>query len=254
MEKIVLAIPDLQIRAKGGHDRKSLKAVEKYMTDIRIDELLYMGDFMDFPQVSRFVADDPETQSESLAADYRVGNAILDRHQKIVRKNNPKAKFTFLMGNHDIRPEKFAVKHPQLKGLVEVEHCLKLKERGMKVVRCYPEGEAHKIGKALFIHGLYTSQNHAKKHVERFGCNIFYGHTHDDQSHSLALWGKGQGVIGQSLGCLCEYEQPYIGKSPKNWCQAVTTFHFRKDGNFNHYVSRIFNHKFTAPNGKTYSA
>lgn len=245
----VIVLPDLQIPF---HDTKALKAVEKYMADETWDEWLQLGDFMDIPQLARFNSESPEALSCTLEKDYAIANEILDRHQSILRKRNPKAKFTLLCGNHDLRIAKFAEKFPQVRGIIDWDKNLRLKERGITPVWCYPKGEVYKIGKAYFTHGLYTSQNHAKKHVDNFGVNIFYGHVHDCQSHSKVLWGKNKTIIGQSLGCLCRYDLDYIGSNPTNWQHAVTTFYFRKDGHFNHYVSPIFNGKFTAPNGKTY--
>lgn len=250
MTKKVIVLPDLQIPY---HDPLALRAVEKYMADERWDEYIQLGDFMDFHQLAKFSADSPEALSKSLAGDYAKANAILDRHQSIIRKRNPKAKFTLLLGNHEDRVRKFTEKHPQVKGLIDLEVNLHTKKRGIKVVYCYPKGEIHKVGKAYFTHGLYTSSGHAKKHVDAFGVNIFYGHVHSIDMHSKVLRGKNRTIVGQSLGCLCRYDLDYVGNNPTNWQQAVTTFFIRPDGHFNHYVSSLFNHRFTAPNGKEYA-
>lgn len=249
-EQKVIILPDCQVPY---HDPLTLSAVEKYMADEKWDEWIQMGDFMDFHQLAKFNAEVPEALTKSLVHDFEVANEILDRQQAIVRRRNPKARFTMLVGNHEDRLRRFAEKHPQVKGLLDLERNLHTEKRGLKLVYCYPKGEVHKIGKAYFTHGLYTSANHAKKHVDNFGVNIFYGHTHDVQSHAKVLWGKNRTVVGQSLGCLCRYDLDYVGQNPTNWQQAVTTLHIRPNGFFNSYTSLIFNHKFTAPNGKTYA-
>lgn len=184
-EKIykVIVIPDSQIPF---HCRKSFRAIEKYMADETWDEYLHIGDLMDFDQLSRWNKGSAGLiQGRELSKDYAEVNRILDRHQSIVRKNNPKAKFTLLLGNHDIRPEKYTDDFPQLKGTIEIEHGLRLMERGFKVVRCYPDGEVYRIGKAHFIHGLYTGGNHAKKTVDAFGKSIFYGHCVSEDTRLL---------------------------------------------------------------------
>lgn len=246
--KKVLIIPDCQIPY---HDKRSFKAVEKYMADERWDEVVYMGDFMDFHQLAKFTQDAPESLCKTLQGDYSVANAILDRHQQIVRKHNPKAKWTYLMGNHCDRVRKFEEKYPQIKGLIGVEKNLRLKERGFKIVYSYPNGEVHKIGKAIFHHGLYVGGNHPKKMADAFGTSIFYGHTHDIQLYSKVIWGK-KSVVGQSLGSLCIPNLDYIGMNPTNWEQAVTTFYFRPGGSFNYYISKIENHSFISPSGKSF--
>lgn len=247
----VIVLPDTQIPF---HDGPAMRAVEAYLADERWDEWLQVGDFMDFDQISKFNKNAPrKLEGRTIEDDYKVANALLDRHQALVRKNNPKAKFTLLEGNHDLRIEKLIDEQPQLKGTLEVETNLRLKQRGIKWVKCYSKGELYKLGKAYFHHGLYTSQSHAKKMVDNFGTNIFYGHTHDIQSHSKVQWGKNKTLVGQSLGCLCRYDLDYIKDNPSNWQHSVTTFYFLPDGYFSYYVSRIFNGRFVAPNGKVYT-
>ena len=246
----VIVIPDMQVPYE---DKTALAAVEAYMADETWDEYINMGDFMDFDCISshnkvnlRAVA------NKELFSDYEAGNKVLDRHQDIVRKNNPDARFVLLEGNHDFRVERFIDEHPQTRGLLEVEHCLRLKERGFRFVRCYAKGELYKLGKAYFHHGLYCNSNHAKSMVDKFGVNIFYGHVHDLMMHSKVIWGKDQTIVGQSLGCLCDYEQSYIKQNPTNWQHALGIFYFQENGEFTYYTPRIINNKFVAPNGKLY--
>ncbi len=246
----MIGLPDIQCPY---HDEESLAAVEKYMAEEYWHEYLNFGDFMDFDCISSHNKNNlRQVEGKDLFGDYIIGNDILDRHQAIVRKNNKNASFTMLEGNHDYRVERYIEEFPQLRGSIEVEKGLELKERGFTWVRCYAKGEVYKVGKAYFHHGLYCSGMHAKKMVENFGVNIFYGHTHDVMQYSKVLWGKDRTIVGQSLGCLCDYEQSYIGSNPTNWQQAFAVFYFRPDGNFSYYVPRIINHEFVAPNGKVY--
>lgn len=224
------------------------------MADNVWDEIVYLGDFLDFDQISKFNEEAfRNVENRRLEKDFIMANDILDRHQAIVRSKNKKAKFTYLTGNHELRVEKMIDKYPVLEGLLEVNKKLELDKRGFKYVRSYPNGDLHKIGKAYFHHGLYTSRYHAAKMVDIFGVNIFYGHTHDVSSHSKVVRGKNKTLVGQSLGCLCKYDLSYVSNNPTNWQQAVTTFYFHDNGFFQYYVSRIFNHEFIAPNGKLYA-
>ena len=248
----VIVIPDMQVPY---HDPVSLAAVEKYMADETWDEYINLGDFLDLDCISSHNKGKPRlVEGKSIAADFAVGNEILDRHEWIIRARNKDARFVLLEGNHEYRAERYIDEHPAMRGSMEVETGLRLRERGFKWVRCYQKGEVYKLGKAYFHHGLITSGNHAKAMADRFGVNIFYGHVHSVDSWSKVQWGKDQTIVGQSLGCLCEYEQSYIKGNPTNWQQAVCIFFFLPDGHFTYYVPRIFNHRFVAPNGKTYSA
>lgn len=246
-----IVLPDCQVPY---HDKKSLKAVEKYMANHKWDYYINLGDFMDLDCISHHNQGQlRQVEGKRLKQDYDIGNEILDRHQEIVRRNNKKAKFVMLEGNHEYRIERYLDANPAAQGYVEVENALYLKERGIDYIRCYKEGKTFKLGKAYFHHGLYTNDLHAKKHALNFGKNIFYGHLHDIQGYSHTQHGDGSAIVGQSLGCLCEYQQSYIKGNPKRWQQAVATFYFQPNGHFSFYVSRIFDHKFIGPDGILYS-
>src|ERR1043166_4590893 len=101
---------------------KALAVFEKYMAAHRWDGLLYIGDFIDFDMISSFNFTKPRlTQNRYIESDYAHANKILDRHQAIVRKRNPRAKFVLLEGNHEERIERFLDGIPSLQGLLEVK-------------------------------------------------------------------------------------------------------------------------------------
>jgi predicted phosphodiesterase len=247
----VIILPDLQTPY---HDSKTLSAVEKFMADYRWDEYVNLGDLMDFDMLSSFNKESlRQLESRRIMKDYELANSILDRHQKIVRSNNKKAKFTLLEGNHENRLEKAVDKLPSLEGLVEVESNLKLAERGFKWVRSWSRGELHKIGKLHFSHGKYTTKYHAAKMVDTYGVNIVYGHTHDVQSYARTILGKDKSIKAQSLGHLAdEAKLAYMKNGPSNWLQAIAVAEIRKDGAYNLYPIEIINHTFTF-NNRTYA-
>lgn len=238
----VIVIPDLQVPA---HDKKSLAAVEKLMADFSWDYYINLGDFLDFNEISFHNHGKPMlVEGQRILKSFDAGNEILDRHQKIVKSKNRKAKFVLLNGNHDYRIERYVEMFPQTEGLLDYDKNLRLKQRKIEWVRCYPDGTDFVLGKAHFHHGLYTNDVHSKKHVNAWGTNIFYGHLHDVQNYSMTKRGENSTIVGQSLGCLCEYEQSYIKGNPSRWQQAVTIFEFFPNGNFTYNVIRIFNHQF----------
>lgn len=229
-------------------DRLTWSAVERYIADSQPDEIVQLGDLGDFDQVSRFTADEPERLVPSLAADYDYIEAKLDKLQALA----PKAEITILEGNHDNRIERLIRRFPQLRGTVDLPIRLHLAERGIRWVPYWSEGKLHQIGHAFFAHGRYLNKYHAWRMVDNYGVPIFYGHTHDVMSFPKVLWAKGLAIIGQSLGCLCSYDQEYIQGAPTNWQQAFGVFRFRADGSFNHYVVRIFDHSFVSPESVEY--
>jgi predicted phosphodiesterase len=245
----VLVLPDTQLPYQ---DVRTMNAIEQFIAENRFDEWLQLGDFMDFHYASKWTKENLKVLStENFYDDYQLANEFLDRHQTLIRKNNPKAKFTLIQGNHDIRPEKVIEKDPRFRRLIAFEDQLHLKERKINFVPFWRTNKPYRIGKAYFIHGLYVDKNHARKTVDAYGVNVFYGHTHDIQLYSKVLQGKDRTVVGQSLGCLCNYNLDYMGHRPSNWQQAFAVFEFFPDGYFTYQVYMIFKHRFRA-NGKTY--
>jgi hypothetical protein len=248
-----LILPDLQIPYE---DSITLAAVEEYMKDIQassepFDGWLQIGDFLDFNELSRYNDGSEGSVVDELEDSYQAGNGFLDRHQGIMGK---KCRYVLLEGNHDFRAYDQAKKNinKKFRGYLNYEKHLKLKQRKIKWVKSWQNGEMYKIGKAYFRHGLYTNQYHAKKMVERHGVNIFYGHTHDVMEIPVVQMGKDKTLAGKSLGCLCDYNQKYLRGAPTNWQQAFAVFYFEPDGYFNEYTTRIFTHSFRSKEGKYY--
>lgn len=250
--KKALVIPDCQIPY---HDEKSLNLLEQYMADNTWDYCIILGDFLDYFTISKFNTDKPGLlEGKTILNECKEGEEILNRHVKILRKNNKGVDIYFLEGNHETRAYDFALRFPHLKGIIEPENVLKFDDKGIKYLRSWSHNENLKIGDALFTHGRYTNQHHAKKMVDNYGTNVFYGHLHDTNAFNKTSLGSKDSLIGQSLGCLCEYPKDvdYTKGSPKNWQQAITTFYFMPDGSFTYYISRIMNGKFVSPDGKLY--
>jgi hypothetical protein len=250
-DKKVLVIPDVHCRAKqGGEDRRSLAALEKYMADHSKDwaEVVYIGDVLDLNCISSHNAGNLRAvEGETIEQDYAVGYKLFKKHRMLA----PNAKITYLQGNHEFRLDRYIDANPVMEGGIEVPKGLCLKELEIDWVPCWSKGVTYSIGKATFHHGLYSCEHHAKKMVDAFGRNIFYGHQHDVQAYSKIRADRRNMIIGQSLGCLCEHQQ-YLHGRPTKWVQAFGVFHFAPSGLFQYYIPMLFNHRFTSPEGKEY--
>ena len=176
--------------------------------------------------------------------EYRAADAILTKHENIIRGNNPKARMVLLEGNHCFRIERLIDANPAIEGSLEVEKVLGLNKRRIEWIRSWSKGELFTLGKCAFHHGLYCNDHHAKKTVQRFNRNILYGHTHDIQLFSSHGHTAADVLIGGSLGCLCKVPQKYLRGAPTRWQQAVTVFEFdTATGDFWFNVIRINDHK-----------
>lgn len=248
--KKAIVLPDFQLPYI---DAIALNAVEQYMADNKFDYWVQLGDYMDFEYASRWTEENLKVLSgNTFLDDYAYANEVLDRHIKLVRGNNPHAEMVIIEGNHDFRPERVIEKDPRFEGLIEFHRNLRLREKNIRFVRFWSKGELYKIGNATFVHGLHTNDHHAKKMVSAFGTNIFYGHTHDIQQYSLTYKGGGKTIVGQSMGCLCKYNMPYIKGKPTRWQQGFGVFYFFPNGDFSYYIPRIIKGRFVSPEGKAY--
>lgn len=252
MPKRWVILPDLQIPYE---DKRSLAAVEKYMAAHRWDGYLNLGDFLDFNALSSYAKGKPGSVRflDDIGRTFAAGNEILDRHCQIIRAGNPDARVVILQGNHDYRAVSYAEEHPGMKEHLDVPTHLRLAERKVEWIKSWEKGKLFKLGNAYFLHGNYINKYHAAKMVDQYGVCVYYGHTHDVMSFPKMTKGNGQTLEAASLGCLCRYDQQYMQGKPHNWQQAVSTLFLRPNGNYNLYISRIFNHRFVGPDGVEYS-
>ena len=215
---------------------------------------LNLGDFLDFNELSSYVEGKPGAVTEDVAETFAAGNQILQRHLELVRGRNPNARFVLLQGNHDYRAVSYAEKHPGLKKHLDVARNLRLKERKVEWIESWEKGKLFKLGNAYFTHGLLTGKYAAARMVEYYGVPIYFGHTHSVSLHPMIRHGDNKTLEGGSLGCLCRYDLQYMRGAPTAWQQAVTTMFIQPNGYYNMYISRIFSHKFTGPDGVLYGA
>lgn len=250
MIRRIAILPDIHVPYSDG---RTLRAVEKYLAKHRWDELIYLGDLMDFDFISSFNRESArKLEGRRFKKDYLEAELLLREHIAIVRKKNPDCKITYLEGNHEERVQRFLDGNPNAEGYLEVPIALHLDELGVKWIPNWSTGELYKVGKAYFSHGLYTNLYHAKKMCESFGDSVYYGHTHDVQTISVAHRAKRKTHEGHSLGCLCREDQSYMKGKPNKWQQAFGVMYVMPDGYFNMYCVRIFNHRFISPDGVVY--
>ena len=245
-----IVLPDLQFPFI---DTRTVNAVFKYIKDNHWDGLLQLGDFMDWDFISRWnVENARRTEGQRFIKEYEGANKFLDKLVEVTRFQNRKAQMVILEGNHDWRVEKVIDKTPMYEGIIEMEKNLHFKERGIYYHRYWSHRKPFQIGNALFVHGEYINDAHAKKMALTFGQPVFYGHTHDHQLYSRVMRGGDKTITAESLGCLCIYDLPYMGHRPSNWQQMFAVFYFFPDGYFNHFSIDIFKHRFFSPEGKVY--
>jgi predicted phosphodiesterase len=236
-----LILSDLHIPDE---DKQSLAAVEKLLAAHQFDGLVYIGDVLNLDCISSHNKRNLRAvESKRILDEYKIADEILSRHLTILRKRNPDAKVYWLEGNHEDRLTRYIDLLPQLEGLIELENVLKLKERGITYIKSWSENKTLKLGKMRFHHGIYTSDHCCKQMVQRFGCNITFGHSHTVQEYTWHNLAYNEPKVGISIGCLCN--RPAYLKGPSRWQQAIMLIDIdKRSGNFYHNIIRICNHQF----------
>ena len=229
----LLALPDLHIP---DYSKEALNVVLKFARDYKPHGIVLMGDFMDMKSVSHWGDDEGSLLSEATEA-----RKVLDQ----IEESTPRSDRFFLIGNHEDWLTQYVEKEaPALKGMYDINKLLSLGD--YKVI---PLNEILKIGDACFIHGYYTTQFHAKKHLDVFGVNVIYGHVHDVQSYSaVSVKGLREAI---SIGCLRTLNAPFLKNRPNNWSHAFAIIEFQPNGNYTRYVPIIIDGKFSF-GGKMY--
>lgn len=204
-------------------NNKALAVFENYLGRDKWDYLVIGGDLLDFSYLSKYsIGNLRSIEGKRIMKDYDLANKLLDKIDKL-----HKGKKVFIVGNHEDRVRKYIDANPNLEGFVEIDKCLKLKERGYKVVWNYPKGDLFTINGISFIHGTYHNQFHAKKHLDAYE-SIVYFHTHTFQQFTKSSFKKGL-RMAQGVGSMCNYEQSYIGKRPSSWQLGFLTIETDKN-------------------------
>lgn len=238
-----LVLPDIHSK---NADFKAVDCALNYAADHEWTDCVQIGDLVEGDSVSahnkgKFLL----LEGQRLLDDYKVANGLLS---EIVSATRLK-KVTVLKGNHEYRIDRYIEEHPEMKGLIEVENGL---SPIADVIDCYPGGKLYNIGKLHFTHGIYAGGNASKKHLDVFGVNIVFGHTHEVGIQTKVSYGKGKAIAAYNIGCLCRLDMPYLEGRPTNWQHAFGEGWVAADGQFNMVIHNINKGSLLA-DGKRYS-
>jgi len=228
----IIVIPDVHLTTDVPEE---YEVVKRFIADQKPDEVILLGDFMDCSSLSHW----NDSKSRSMEGqrwnkEIKVANKELDFLQEHA------SKVSFLEGNHENWVEQYVEKHPEMEGLIEIPMKLKLKKRG---IQWHKYNDLYQVGNLHFTHGCYTGKYHAAKHLQSFGCNIVYGHSHSTQTAMMNM--KMQDThMSYGLGCLCDHKPEYMKNRPANWINQFAVVYINTEGDFNVYPVNITNNKF----------
>lgn len=204
-------------------DRKALKAVIRFIGETQPDEVVQIGDLMDYPQPSRW--------SKGTAAEYE-GSVFADSEHAKRRFLEPLREVYggpvgVIEGNHDLRPRTYLAKYaPALaeSGAFHVENLLEFKRFEVdRLPDFYPfaPGWVMTHGHLGKISLSRIAGNTALGAAKKMGVSVVMGHTH---RQGIANYTSGYGgeatkiLTGMEVGNLMNMKLAgYLDKGTADW-------------------------------------
>jgi predicted phosphodiesterase len=216
----VFVVPDLQIPY---HDSKFINKMLRVVRAWKPDVICFIGDVMDFPEVSRWTKAKAGEYETTLQASLDMGNVVL----KSFRRAAPEAAIHYKTGNHDERLEQYIGDFaPALRKLrsSDLGYQLGLADLGIELQRS-PFLLAPGV---LAVHGherAYSSVlgKYEMERVRQYGMSVVAGHTH---TPVLATVAQGFGLSqkhywGMNVGHGMDTSRVWYTKDGHlNWCQG----------------------------------
>jgi len=220
-KKVAVVLSDIHIPY---HDRDALSIALAYTKDIAPDTIVLNGDIVDFYAVSRFQKD--PMRIDTLQSEIDETRALLT----LLRDDHPKADIIYVMGNHEIRLEKFLIERAS--ALTSLR-CLSLDDLfGFSSNDIQFSDTSTMLGNLEVTHGEYARKNpgsSVRGHFDKSASSVLIGHVHKlNTSRYTNNWGV-HTIIEN--GCLCGLSPEYSRKN--NWQQGFSVVYYSpKNGEF----------------------
>lgn len=223
MSERILIIPDTHYP---DHDKKLFKTILKVVEETQPDEIIHIGDLMDFPQPSRWTKGTRQEFEGCVYYDCKQARRdILEPLREVF--SGP---IGVHEGNHDARPRIYIEKYaPALAGTANFnfESLLGFEDYGIEklpdfydVAPGWITTHGHLGGIRLNQHAGLTALNAAKK----IGKSVVMGHTHRAgiSHYTTGLEGKTSTITGVEVGHIMDPKQvTYLKGATGNWQQGI---------------------------------
>lgn len=229
--KTTLVLPDIQYPY---HDKLALSKLVSVANDLQPDAILQIGDGIDFPTVSRWAKDTALEYAPTLQKHIDGFKGVLSEFRDAV----PKAKITWLEGNHDLRLKEFIKSYAPALGTLralEMENLFGLPELDIE----YRKGPIHIGTNTYAVHGHEQSGYSSSastwqlKFIKRYGShqNILFGHTHQPflLTHAIGFDGKVTPRFTMNVGSIMDpTHAKYVKDGSVSWTMSFGVL--RDDG------------------------
>lgn len=176
--KTTLILPDIQFPY---HDKTVFNKILSVIRDVKPEQIVQIGDGIDFPQVSRWTKGTAGEYAPTLQEHINGYKGLL----REIREAQPKASILWLEGNHDLRLKDFVKQYAAPLTTLDAlsfENLFSLSDSGVQ----YVQGPIRIATNTYAVHGhesgayAATPQAWDLKFIRRYGSekNIVFGHTH----------------------------------------------------------------------------
>ena len=212
MTKRIVIVSDIQAPF---HDRKATRTVIRYITDTQPDEVVFIGDCLDFPQPSRWNKD---TRGEFEGSIYKDIDIFKKQVFEPLRAGYS-GPVGFHEGNHDERPRVYLSQYAPALTETHVFNIDTLLDFDGFGVTLLPEfydiapGWVSTHGHRGGIRINQIAGNTALNAAKRFGKSVVMGHTHRQGilSHSYGYGGKvTKTLTGMEVGNLMKIGRAHV--------------------------------------------
>ena len=242
----ILLLPDIHYPY---HNKEAMKAVFQFVKWFKPHAINLIGDAMNmdiFNHWKRTQGDNEYFVGKRVKESYEAFDRdILTPLEKLVPRDCEK---TYMGGNHEDWVNIVTRKETILKGAIEPEILLRLKERNWEWIPYIKDNKQgiKKYGKLLVFHGQYANKYHSAKIADIHSKSCAYGHTHDLQIFTKVFADDHAGFhTAQSIGCLCNLSPEFMKGRMNRWVNAFGILYVREDGMYDLYVPVIIKGKFT---------
>ena len=209
------------------HDTRAVALFELFLKTEQPDWLILNGDFMDFWEISSF--DLTPRPRKPFLKELKTGRELLTSFRDAV----PKARITWIEGNHEFRLRKYLMKNAkELYDLtaLAIPELFGLKELNIEFVPSHPAATRFtdtfiKVG-GVYVGHWNTVAKHgglaAKGLVEAKGVSLIQGHTHRFGAHARTTV-DGRVILGVENFSMCRRQASYIRRP--NWQLGFSVLH-----------------------------
>jgi metallophosphoesterase superfamily enzyme len=193
------------------HDLSAINVALQIVTDLQPNQLGYVGDFLDLPEMSRWLQVEEFWRTTQPAID--EGYKILTQFEAAAGPRAGRDPTQFISGNHDRRLREYAVKNaraafnlrpaaetPESWPDLSIPRLLRFSDLGMEYVGEYPGGEFW-ITPRLVV-------RHNPEGKEGYDASVIAGHTHHVRRETFSRRTPEGAKLHTlyEIGCLCSLD------------------------------------------------